>query len=54
MVQVTVGELEAAEKSGMLAAVPDEPTPTATKSVEALGLKLTNITPELRRRAFRP
>ena len=51
--QVKVGELEAAEESGLLAAVPDEqrrqpqqsPSP---KQTEALGLKLTGITPELR------
>ncbi|WP_246148799.1 DegQ family serine endoprotease [Skermanella pratensis] len=47
-VQVKVGELEAAEESGILAAVPDEPAPAAPESVEALGLKLTGITPELR------
>ncbi|QQP90391.1 DegQ family serine endoprotease [Skermanella sp. TT6] len=47
-VRVKVGELEAAEESGILAAVPDEPAPTAPESVEALGLKLTGITPELR------
>jgi serine protease Do len=47
--QVKVGELEAAEESGLLANVPEEaprqPGPNAT---EALGLKLTGITPELR------
>ena len=30
-VQVKVGELEAAEESGVLAAIPDEPAPTATE-----------------------
>ena len=50
--QVKVGELEAAEESGLLAAVPDERRQPqqgpAQKPTEALGLKLTNITPELR------
>ncbi len=51
-IQVKVGELEAAEESGLLANVPedaDKPKggPT-TKATEALGLKLTGITPELR------
>ena len=50
--QVKVGELEAAEESGLLAAVPEErrqpQQSPAQKPTEALGLKLTNITPELR------
>ncbi|MBP2292113.1 serine protease Do [Azospirillum rugosum] len=51
--QVKVGELEAAEESGLLAAVPDEQRrqpqqAPAPKQTEALGLKLTGITPELR------
>jgi len=50
-VQVKVGELEAAEESGLLANVPEEqtaPKAPAPKATEALGLKLTGITPELR------
>ncbi|HYD32395.1 MAG TPA: Do family serine endopeptidase [Azospirillaceae bacterium] len=50
-VQVKVGELEAAEESGLLSAsVPDEPVPhaPAPQMVEALGLKLTSITNDLR------
>jgi len=49
--QVKVGELEAAEESGLLANAPEEPEkPKANgpKPTEALGLKLTGITPELR------
>ncbi|WP_448208739.1 DegQ family serine endoprotease [Azospirillum sp. sgz302134] len=50
--QVKVGELEAAEESGLLAAVPDDrrqpQQAPAQKPTETLGLKLTNITPELR------
>ena len=50
-VQVKVGELEAAEASGLLANAPEEtqrPQGAVPKSTEALGLKLTNITPESR------
>ncbi len=49
--QVKVGELEAAEESGLLANAPEEqekPKGAAPKATEALGLKLTGITPELR------
>ena len=51
--QVKVGELEAAEESGLLAANPEEQRrqpqqSPAQKPTETLGLKLTNITPELR------
>jgi len=49
--QVKVGELEAAEESGLLASAPEETQPpkgAGPKPTEALGLKLTNITPELR------
>ena len=49
-VQVKVGELEAAEESGQIANIPEEQRqqqPTV-KTTEALGLKLTGITPELR------
>ncbi|NYZ15392.1 DegQ family serine endoprotease [Azospirillum sp. RWY-5-1] len=50
-VQVKVGELEAAEASGLLANAPEEtqrPQGAAPKTTEALGLKLTGITPESR------
>ncbi|WP_377809314.1 DegQ family serine endoprotease [Azospirillum sp. A29] len=52
-VQVKVGELEAAEEQGLLAAGPDEKQPPkdkapAQKPTESLGMKLTAITPELR------
>ncbi|HYH21950.1 MAG TPA: PDZ domain-containing protein, partial [Azospirillum sp.] len=51
-VQVKVGELEAAEESGLLANVPEDqsqrPQGQAPKTTEALGLKLTNISPEMR------
>ena len=51
-VQVKVGELEAAEESGLLANVPEDqqqkPQSQAPKTTEALGLKLTNISPEMR------
>jgi serine protease Do len=47
--QATVGELEAAEENGLLASAPEERTPgPAAKTTETLGLKLTNITPEMR------
>ncbi len=52
-VQVKVGELEAAEEQGLLAAGPEdkqqpkEKAP-AQKPTESLGMKLTAITPELR------
>ncbi|WP_207456387.1 DegQ family serine endoprotease [Azospirillum sp. SYSU D00513] len=48
--QVEVGELEAAEESGLLANVPEAPQPATPSSTEVLGLKLTGITPELRQR----
>ncbi|MFP5511972.1 MAG: PDZ domain-containing protein, partial [Alphaproteobacteria bacterium] len=52
-VQVKVGELEAAEEQGLLAANPDEKQQPkdkapAQKPTESLGMKLTVITPELR------
>ncbi|MDW5535670.1 MULTISPECIES: DegQ family serine endoprotease [Azospirillum] len=52
-VQVKVGELEAAEEQGLLAAGPDEKQQPkdkapAQKPTESLGMKLTAITPELR------
>ncbi|SMH52279.1 DegQ family serine endoprotease [Azospirillum agricola] len=52
-IQVKVGELEAAEEQGLLAAGPeDKQAPKdkapAQKPTETLGMKLTNITPELR------
>ncbi len=48
-IQVKVGELEAAEESGLLAAAPDA-APAPERSTEALGLKLTGISDELRQR----
>ena len=49
--QVKVGELEAAEESGLLAAAPEDngtkPAPT-TKAFDKLGLKLAAITADLR------
>ncbi|WP_035690749.1 DegQ family serine endoprotease [Azospirillum halopraeferens] len=50
-VQVKVGELEAAEESGLLAATPGEGRPApgpAAPTSETLGLKLSGITQELR------
>ncbi len=49
--QVKVGELEAAEEQGLLAANEDKggkDKPPAQKATESLGLKFTAITPELR------
>ncbi len=46
--QVKVGELEAAEQQGLLASVPAEQQRTAPPVVEALGLKLSNLSAELR------
>ncbi|HEV7372658.1 MAG TPA: DegQ family serine endoprotease [Arenibaculum sp.] len=47
---VKVGELEAAEESGLLASIPDQAAPqsSAPETVGSLGLQLTDITPELR------
>ncbi|RJF82303.1 DegQ family serine endoprotease [Azospirillum cavernae] len=50
--QVKVGELEAAEEQGLLAAGPEDKAPKdktpAQKPTESLGLKFTAITPDLR------
>ena len=46
--QVKVGELETAEQQGLLASVPAEQQRTAPPVVEALGLKLSNLSAELR------
>jgi serine protease Do len=47
--QVKVGELEAAEEQGLLAAAPEETVPrTSAPTVDALGMKLSGITTELR------
>ena len=51
--QVKVGELEAAEESGLLANTSDEPgkqqqPPTPAKAFDKLGLKLSGVTAELR------
>jgi serine protease Do len=45
---VKVGELEAAEQQGLLASVPPEQQRAAPPAVEALGLKLSNLSTELR------
>lgn len=50
-VQVKVGELEAAEESGLLTNQPDDKKQTPAqppKTTDLLGLKLTGITPDLR------
>jgi serine protease Do len=49
-VQVTVGELEAAEEQGLLASVPGEQRPVQPQqALDALGLTLSGVTDELRR-----
>jgi len=49
-VEVTVGELEAAEEQGLLASIPGDPRPAEPQqALDALGLTLSGISDELRR-----